>query len=380
MKAAESYGATLDVAIVGCGKIADDHAQQIRRVPGARLVAACDCEALMAQQLGERFGIDQLFTDVDQMLDKARPRIVHITTPPATHFALGELCLQRGCHVYIEKPFALNTAETERLLALAEERSRLVTAGHDDQFRHAAVRLRNLVREGYLGEGPLHMESYYGYGLNVSDAYAKALLANPDHWVRKLPGGLLQNIISHGIARIAEYLTTDDPKVVAMGFTSPALRAQGEQRLVDELRVMIFDGDRATAFFTFSTQMRPSLHQFRVYGSRNGLALDQDHETVIRLPGKRHTSYLEQFLPPCHFARQYMGNLVRNLGLFWAHEFHAKAGLRTLIGRFYEAVRTGGPPPIPYREISLTSRIMDEIFAQLAAAQPPAAAPPAEAP
>ena len=48
------------------------------------------------------------------------------------------------------------------------------------------------------------MESYYCYELGNS-AYASALLGDNSHWVRRLPGKLLQNIISHGIARIAEY-------------------------------------------------------------------------------------------------------------------------------------------------------------------------------
>ena len=44
-------------AIVGCGKMADQHAVQIRKIPGAALVAACDAEPLMARQLAERFAI-----------------------------------------------------------------------------------------------------------------------------------------------------------------------------------------------------------------------------------------------------------------------------------------------------------------------------------
>ena len=39
--------------------------------------------------------------------------------------------------------------------------------------------------------------------------------------------------------------------------------------------------------------------------------------------------------------------------------------MKELIERFYNSIRVGGPPPIPYREIILTARIMDEIFAQI---------------
>ena len=212
------------------------------------------------------------------------------------------------------------------LLSMAEEKNLKITAGHDDQFRHAARRMRALVAAGYLGNTVVHMESYYCYELGEGSDYARALLADKRHWVRRLPGGLLHNIISHGIARIAEFLTTDMPKVIAYGFISPVLRKMGEEEIVDELRVIISENERTTAYFTFSSQMRPSLHQFRVYGPKNGLLLDQDDETLIMLPGKRRKSYLEQFVSPVAFARQYLGNAVGNVRTFLAANFHAKSG------------------------------------------------------
>jgi hypothetical protein len=54
--------------------------------------------------------------------------------------------------------------------------------------------------------------------------------------VRYLPGKLLHNIISHGIARIAEFLTTDSPHVIVHGFISPSLKRIGETEIIDELR------------------------------------------------------------------------------------------------------------------------------------------------
>src|SRR5437016_4581067 len=126
----------LSVAIVGCGKIADQHAEQILRIPGSQIVAVCDREELMARQLQERLDLK-------------------------------------------------------------------LTVGHNAQFSHAANRMRKLVQEGFLGGFPLHVESYYCYDLGDA-GYAKALLGDSSHWVRNLPGGLLQNTISHGISKIAE--------------------------------------------------------------------------------------------------------------------------------------------------------------------------------
>ncbi len=148
--------------------------------------------------------------------------MVHITTPPESHFDIARCCLEQGCHVYVEKPFTLDAEQAQRLIALAKEKGLKLTVGHNYQFSHAARRMRALIESGYLGGPPVHMESYYGYDLGDA-SYARALLGDSHHWVRRLPGQLLQNVISHGIARIAEFLSCDDPRVIAYGSVSPLL-------------------------------------------------------------------------------------------------------------------------------------------------------------
>ena len=111
--------------------------------------------------------------------------------------------------------------------------------------------------------------------------------------------------------------------------------------------------------------MRPSLHQFRIYGSKNGLVMDQDQETLIRLRGTRLPSYLEKFASPVMLANQYLENVTANMRTFLNRDFHMKSGMKFLIESFYHSIREDAPPPIPYREIILTARIMDAIFAQL---------------
>src|SRR5437667_1491564 len=116
--------------------------------------------------------------------------------------------------------------------------------------------------------------------------------------------------------------------------------------------------------------MRPSIREFAIYGPQNGLLLDQDHETLLQLRGARYKSYLEKFIPPVVFARQHLANLVVNARSFLARDFHATAGMRYLIESFYHSITDGTPVPIPYREILLTTTIMDRIFDQIGSQRP----------
>jgi predicted dehydrogenase len=361
--------AMLKVAIVGCGKIADAHAAQILRIKDCEIVAVCDREPLMAKQLCDRFPVKQAFTDVVDLLRTTHPDVVHITTPPEGHFELAKLCLEQGANVYVEKPFTVYAREAQNLIEFAESKGRKLTVGHNYQFSPTARRMRELVKNGYLGESVVHIESYYGYNL-ADPRYALALLGDKQHWVRRLPGNLLQNIISHGIARIAEFLTTDNPHIIAYGFVSPVLHSIGETDVIDELRVIICDEERTSAYFTFSSQMKPLIHELRVYGSRNGLVLDQDHDILLKLRGNKYKSYADKFIPAAEFAKQHLANLIANIKLFMSNDFHMDSGMKYLIESFYRSIRENAPVPIPYREILLTARIMDTIFDQLANSRP----------
>ena len=61
LKVAVQKGHMLNVAIVGCGKIADDHAEQIQRIKNCQIVGVCDRELLMARQLYLRFRSNSTF-------------------------------------------------------------------------------------------------------------------------------------------------------------------------------------------------------------------------------------------------------------------------------------------------------------------------------
>lgn len=353
----------LNIAVIGCGAIADSHAWAIQHLKGCRLAAACDAEPLMATQFAERFGVERTFTDVDTLLRDAKPDVVHIATPPQSHYALTKKCLEHGCHAYVEKPFTLLQWQTDELLALAESRKLKVTVGHDLLYSQATVEMREMIKQGYLGGNPIHMESHYGYEFSTN--YGDALLTDKNHWVRKLPGKLLHNIISHGIARIAEYLSGNEPAVMADGFTSAALRQLGENEIIDELRVMIRDEKGVTAYFTFSSQMRPTLNQFAVYGPKNGLQINETQQTVVRLQGKRYKSYAEKFVPSLQFSAQHLKSFFHKLSLFAKNDFHVELGKVLISDALYKSITTGGELPIPYEKIRLTGWIMEEIFRQL---------------
>lgn len=354
----------LRVAIIGCGKIADQHVHAISRLPDCRVVAACDREVLMARQLAERFGIPDSFADAGEMLRVIHPDVVHITTPPQSHFPLAKQCLEAGCHVYLEKPFTVTADETEELIQLATRSDLKLTAGHNLQFTLEMLEMRALVAAGFLGGAPVHLESHFSYGLDDT-TYVGPVLGSRNHWVRKLPGQLLHNILSHPVAKLAEFLDDELAELVATAHQSPRLKSLGGQEVLDELRVLIRDRKGTTAYLCFSTQLRPGVNQLRICGPAGTLLVDHGSGCVVRHPNRSAKSYLTFFLPPLRLAREHFRCGCRNIKNFLTRRLHQDSGMKELIEHFYTSIRQNGPPPLPYREILLTARIMDQIFAQI---------------
>ncbi|HEY4301506.1 MAG TPA: Gfo/Idh/MocA family oxidoreductase [Candidatus Didemnitutus sp.] len=365
----------LRVAIIGCGKIADQHVQAINRIAGTTLAAVCDRELLMAEQLAGRAGHPPAFADVGAMLAAVRPDVVHITTPPQGHFALGRQCLEAGSHVYLEKPFTITAGEAEDLVALAAARGRTLTAGHNLQFTLEMLEMRRAVREGFLGGKPVHLESHFSYSLDDA-SYVGPILGDPNHWVRRLPGQLLHNVVSHGIAKLAEFLDDDLEVVSAHGHQSPRLHRMGGAEVLDELRVHFRDRTGTTAYFCFSTQLRPGQNRLRIFGPANALTIDHATGSLIRHRSRGDKSYLTYLLPPLREAREQFAAAWRNARHLAGRRLYQDAGMRELIEQFYQSARTGASPPIPMREIVLTARIMDEIFRQIYSGRHSAATPP----
>jgi predicted dehydrogenase len=291
--------------------------------------------------------------------------VVHITTPPQSHAALALTALAAGCHVYVEKPFALDSAQAVKVLAAAEAAHRKLTVGYSSLFDPPILRLHELVASGVLGE-PVHVESFYGY--NLDGPFGKALLADPDHWVHGLPGKLFHNIIDHMLNKIVAFIPDDTPSVTAMASARrPQRLGDVRDTMMDELRVLVH-GQRVTGYGTFSSHIRPAAQFVRVYGTRNIAHADLTSRAVTLEASTKLPSAIGRLVPPFEQAAALAGQGLSNLGRFLRSDFQYFAGMRTLMSRFFESIAQDGPVPIPYRDILRISRMMDEIFRQVRAA------------
>ncbi|HEU6449229.1 MAG TPA: Gfo/Idh/MocA family oxidoreductase [Verrucomicrobiae bacterium] len=352
----------LRVAIVGCEKRTERHLRALRRIPDRKIVAACDGDISAARKFAERFEIDDHFCDVREMLKRALPDVVHIVTPPQSHFEIAKLCLDAGVHVYVEQPFTVTADEAEELIALADDSELKVTTHHPHQFTLEMLKLRRLKDDGFFGGKAVHLECLWP--CDLEDADAGPIPGSRAHWVRQLPGKLLHRCIGHGIARLAEFLA-DEVEVFASAHQSERLCHLGGEELLDELRVFIRDQNDTTAYFTFSSQIKPSQNVLRILGPANSVTVDQSVGVLERHKLNVYRSRWSHLIPHFDHALDHFQTAGQNIYNFIRGYSRSEFGFHELVARFYHSILNEAAPPIPYREILLTARIMDEIFAQV---------------
>ncbi len=133
------------------------HVPLVRATPGLslRAVASSRPDAVREALPQVRVHADAMSLCRDPDLD-----LVVIPTPNDTHAALAETALDAGRHVVVDKPFALDAAEAERLLGLARDRGLVLTVFQNRRWDGDFLTLARILRSGRIGR-PVALHSHF---------------------------------------------------------------------------------------------------------------------------------------------------------------------------------------------------------------------------
>lgn len=137
-------------AMVGLGKMGLSHLAILRAHPQLDLVAGCDATAYLTDILTKYSGL-KCYGDFDRLLDQESLDALVVATPSKLHATMVQKALERGLHVFCEKPFVLDPADGERLVALAESKGLVNQVGYHFRFVGAFKEAARIVASGALG-------------------------------------------------------------------------------------------------------------------------------------------------------------------------------------------------------------------------------------
>jgi len=141
---------TYQFAIVGCGRIAQRHAQHISNL--GKLIAVCDIEKEKADQLASSYHC-QAFDSLENLLDSDLDiDVVSVCTPNGLHAQHTIQALQAGCHVLCEKPMAIDVQDCGEMIKTAERMNRRLFVVKQNRFNPPIEALKELIEVGRLGK------------------------------------------------------------------------------------------------------------------------------------------------------------------------------------------------------------------------------------
>ena len=108
------------VGVIGAGGISQvSHIPNLQSEPAADLVAVCDMDVRRAVSVAERYQIPAWFDDPERMVRQVELDCVLLATPTISHLPLCQITMESGVDVIVEKPFARNLDEAQRIVAIA---------------------------------------------------------------------------------------------------------------------------------------------------------------------------------------------------------------------------------------------------------------------
>lgn len=143
---------TIKTAIFGTGFMGRVHLEAVRRVEGVECAAVVGRNADAARKLAVAFSIPKVTTDYREVLRDRAVDAVHICTPNAQHYPMAKEAILAGKHVLCEKPLTTTVAESEELVALAQQHGVRNCVCHNLRYYPMVQQMRRMREAGDLGE------------------------------------------------------------------------------------------------------------------------------------------------------------------------------------------------------------------------------------
>ncbi|HSV66364.1 MAG TPA: Gfo/Idh/MocA family oxidoreductase [Mycobacteriales bacterium] len=142
----------IGMAVVGAGYWGPNLVRNAQATPGLRLEYLCDLDVERARRVLGGYSTVRVTGSLEEVLTDPAVQAVAVATPAGTHYEVASAALEAGKHVLVEKPLASSYADGAKLVSTAAERGMVLMLDHTYCYTPAVQRLREIVRNGELGD------------------------------------------------------------------------------------------------------------------------------------------------------------------------------------------------------------------------------------
>lgn len=201
----------VNVAVMGVGYWGPNLVRNLVENQLCASVTVCDTDSRQLEKILRRYPGVQVATDPQDVFASPGVDAIMIATPPKTHYQLARQTLQHGKHVFVEKPFTLSSAHAEELIAMADERSKVLMVGHTFEYSPPVRKIKEIIDAGDLGEVFYISSTRVNLGLHQKDSSVIWDLAPHDlsmlfYWLGESPTEVMatgKDFVQPGIPDVA---------------------------------------------------------------------------------------------------------------------------------------------------------------------------------
>lgn len=313
----------INVAVVGCGYVANGHLKAWRKVHSARVVAVSDLNKTLAKSTAKIWKIPHSYTSLPELVELGNIDVVDICTPPQTHVALAVQAMEAGFNVVIEKPMTMTAKDAEEIVRC--QKTTGVKAGviHNWLFEPPVLEAVSFVRKGYLGE-------VFNVEIEALSTKEDSMAENERHWCHSFPGGRFSEMLAHPIYLIRHFLgevTVGDVQLSKIG-DYPWMKS-------DELCATFKAGNKFGRAYVSFTAPRDAIF-IDLYGKEAILKLELMNATLNILPRRKNARFskgVDSLRQATQLTRSTFKNVAKIVFGRWlsGHEMYIQLFAKSLV-------------------------------------------------
>jgi len=159
----------MHVGVVGCGYWGPNLVRNLSENRICTKLSICDLDPRKLDRLTLRYPAARTFETFDELIAQPDLHALMIATPLSSHYPLARQALERGLHIFVEKPFTGSSAQAEELIAIADARHLTIAVGHTFLFSPPVVKIREILDRKELGKIYYISSTRVNLGLHQKD-------------------------------------------------------------------------------------------------------------------------------------------------------------------------------------------------------------------
>lgn len=350
---------TVKVGVIGTGFIGPAHVEALRRIGHIEVVALAEVDQATAKAKADALGIPRAYGDYRELLEDDEVIAVHNCTPNKLHYPVNRAILEAGKHCISEKPLAMNSDESRRLVELAEQSGLVHAMNFNYRLNPLVQHARVMIERGEIGEVRHARGAYaqdwllkptdYNWRINVADAGPSRCFADiGSHWcdtVQTLAGAHIDEVM-------ADFTIVHDERLRPRGevesFAGKQPSAEGLEpckvETEDLAMVMMKLSNGATASLV-ATQVSAGFKNaftFTVDGSEASISWDQERPNELWIGHRDRAN--EKLVKDPDLLHEEIAELAHFPG---GHPEGYPVGTKNMCLLAYRDIRAGGPAEKP---------------------------------